>query len=131
MGRRSTPALALLFLSTQTESWAQLFPQLGSRTRSNQWTKPAKRSWDCSRSLSDTKRNWIARASSNSASSLRMWQNPNLVIRDRDGAIKTVRYEAVNAMLLNEFLKEHHKVERLEATVESLAATVKQQAAQI
>jgi predicted RNase H-like nuclease (RuvC/YqgF family) len=34
-------------------------------------------------------------------------------------------------MLLNEFLKEHRKVEKLEATVESLAATVKEQAAQI
>jgi hypothetical protein len=42
-----------------------------------------------------------------------------------------VRYEAVNAMLLNEFLKEHRKVEKLEATVASLAATVKEQAAQI
>ena len=40
-------------------------------------------------------------------------------------------YEAVNAMLLNEFLKEHKKVERLEATVASLVATVKEQARQI
>src|SRR6266566_6770372 len=43
--------------------------------------------------------------------------NPNLVSRDRDGKPYTVRYEAVNAMLLNEFLKEHRKVEGLEATV--------------
>jgi len=42
-----------------------------------------------------------------------------------------VRYEAVNAMLLNEFLKEHRKVEQLETTVTALAATVKEQASQI
>jgi cobalamin biosynthesis protein CobT len=43
--------------------------------------------------------------------------NPDLVVRGDDGQIYTVRYDAVNAMLLNEFLKEHRKVERLEATV--------------
>jgi len=37
--------------------------------------------------------------------------NPDLVVRDKNGGIYTVRYEAVNAMLLNEFLKEHRKVE--------------------
>jgi hypothetical protein len=41
--------------------------------------------------------------------------NPDLVKRDRDGKLQTVRYEAVNPMLLNEFLKEHRKVEELEA----------------
>ena len=41
--------------------------------------------------------------------------NPDLVIRDAEGKIYTVRYEAVNAMLLNEFLKEHRKVQELEA----------------
>ena len=40
--------------------------------------------------------------------------NPDLVARDNDGKPYTVRYEAVNAMLLNEFLKEHCKVESLE-----------------
>ena len=39
--------------------------------------------------------------------------NPDLVVHDEDGKISTVRYEAVNAMLLNEFLKEHRKVEEL------------------
>jgi hypothetical protein len=48
-----------------------------------------------------------------------------------DGKAYTVRYEAVNAMLLNEFLKEHKKVEDLEGIVTSLAATVKEQAVQI
>jgi hypothetical protein len=41
--------------------------------------------------------------------------NPDLVVRDGKGEIYTVRYEAVNAMLLNEFLKEHRKVEKLES----------------
>jgi len=41
--------------------------------------------------------------------------NPDLVARDAEGKVYTVRYEAVNAMLLNEFLKEHKKVEELEA----------------
>jgi septal ring factor EnvC (AmiA/AmiB activator) len=38
-------------------------------------------------------------------------------VRDAEGKVLTVRYEAVNAMLLNEFLKQHRKVEELEATV--------------
>jgi len=43
--------------------------------------------------------------------------NPDLVVRDANGKPYTVRYDAVNAMLLNEFLKEHRKVQELEATV--------------
>jgi hypothetical protein len=38
--------------------------------------------------------------------------NPDLVVRDDQGKAFTVRYEAVNAMLLNELLKEHRKVEK-------------------
>jgi hypothetical protein len=57
--------------------------------------------------------------------------NPALVLPDKEGKPYTVRYDAVNAMLLNEFLKEHRKVEQLEGTIASLAATVKEQAAQI
>jgi hypothetical protein len=64
--------------------------------------------------------------------------DPDLVTPDRNGKPETVRYEAVNAMLLNEFLKEHRKVEELEATVaqqqkgmEILTAQLKEQAAQI
>ena len=41
--------------------------------------------------------------------------DPALVLTDKEGKPYTVRYEAVNAMLLNEFLKEHRKVEELEA----------------
>src|SRR5260370_27474476 len=43
--------------------------------------------------------------------------NPDLVVRDKEGKAYSVRYDQVNAMLLNEFLKEHQKVEKLEATV--------------
>jgi hypothetical protein len=57
--------------------------------------------------------------------------NPDLVARDDQGKPYTVRYEAVNAMLLNEFIKEHRKVEELEATVAKLQAAFKAQAAQI
>jgi hypothetical protein len=57
--------------------------------------------------------------------------NPDLVIPDRDGKPYTVRYEAVNVMLLNEFLKEHKKVEELRNEIAALTATVKEQAAQI
>jgi hypothetical protein len=46
--------------------------------------------------------------------------NPALVARGADGKAFTVRYEAVNAMLLNEFLKEHKKVEKQEATITRL-----------
>ena len=42
---------------------------------------------------------------------------PDLVVRGEDGKVTTVRYEAVNAMLLNEFLKEHSQVQELKATV--------------
>jgi trimeric autotransporter adhesin len=48
--------------------------------------------------------------------------NPDLVVRDKEGKAYSVRYDQVNAMLLNEFLKEHRKVEKLEETVADLAA---------
>ena len=46
--------------------------------------------------------------------------NPDLVMRDENGEIYTVRYEAVNAMLLNEFLKEHRTVQQQGATIAEL-----------
>ena len=46
--------------------------------------------------------------------------SPDLVVRDHSGEIYTVRYDAVNAMLLNEFLKEHRKVEEQQATITHL-----------
>jgi trimeric autotransporter adhesin len=75
--------------------------------------------------------------------------NPDLVIYDQKGLPLTVRYDAINVMLLNEFLKEHRKVEEQEATISelkkdfqvtttqqqeqirALAATLKEQATQI
>ena len=49
--------------------------------------------------------------------------NPDLVVRDENGEIYTVRYEAVNAMLLNEFLKEHRKNQEQQATIARLKST--------
>ena len=57
--------------------------------------------------------------------------NPDLVVSDEEGKPHTVRYEAVNAMLLNEFLKEHRKVEALEETVAQLKSALQEQATQI
>jgi hypothetical protein len=64
--------------------------------------------------------------------------NPDLVIRDAQGRPQTVRYEQVNAMLLNEFLKEHRKVQELEANavrqqkqIEALAAGLQKVSAQL
>ena len=58
-----------------------------------------------------------------------------LVYRNDKGQVESVRYEMVNAMLLNEFLKEHRKVEDLkkdfQATVAQLTAQLREQAAQI
>jgi hypothetical protein len=53
--------------------------------------------------------------------------NPDLVARDKDGEIYTVRYDQVNAMLLNEFLKEHRKVEQLTKDFESKLAEQQKQ----
>jgi septal ring factor EnvC (AmiA/AmiB activator) len=52
--------------------------------------------------------------------------NPDLVKRDRDGKLQTVRYDAVNAMLLNEFLKEHRKVEQQQAAIAELKSVAAQ-----
>jgi uncharacterized coiled-coil protein SlyX len=57
--------------------------------------------------------------------------NPNLVARDAKGEVYSVRYEAVNAMLLNEFLKEHRKVEQQEATITQVKSTAAKQEATI
>jgi Chaperone of endosialidase len=64
--------------------------------------------------------------------------NPDLVARDDQGKVNTVRYEAVKAMLLNEFLKQHRNVKELEATIaqqqeeiRALIASLKEQASQI
>ena len=53
--------------------------------------------------------------------------NPDLVVRDKEGKPYSVRYEQINAMLLNEFLKEHRRVEEQEATIIQLKSTIAQQ----
>ena len=55
--------------------------------------------------------------------------NGDLVVRDKEGNPYSVRYEAVNTMLLNEFLKEHRKVQELESTLARQEATAAKQEA--
>ena len=55
--------------------------------------------------------------------------NPDLVVRDAEGKVTSVRYEAVNAMLLNEFLKEHKKVDEQRATIWQLKSNATKQEA--
>jgi Chaperone of endosialidase len=57
--------------------------------------------------------------------------SPNLVVHDKDGKPHSVRYDQVNAMLLNEFLKEHRKVEQLERQVTALTAGLQKVSAQL
>lgn len=57
--------------------------------------------------------------------------NPDLVARDEQGKPYTVRYEAVNAMLLNEFLKEHSTVQQQQKEIDALKAQLEEQAALI
>ena len=53
--------------------------------------------------------------------------NPALVVRDKEGKPYSVRYDQVNAMLLNEFLKEHRKVKQLTEDFESKLAAQQRQ----
>ena len=57
--------------------------------------------------------------------------NPDLVLRDKEGKPYTVRYDQVNAMLLNEFLKEHRKNEQQESKIEKQEARIMRQEKQI
>jgi hypothetical protein len=57
--------------------------------------------------------------------------NPDLVLRDKEGKTYSVRYDQVNAMLLNEFLKEHRTVQEQEKKLEDLEAEMKEQRALI
>jgi len=57
--------------------------------------------------------------------------NPDLIVRDEQGKPYTVRYEAVNAMLLNEFLKEHRTVQGQQKEIDALRAELKEQRALI
>ena len=64
--------------------------------------------------------------------------NPDLVVRDKNGEPLSVRYEQINAMLLNEFLKEHRKneeqqaiIERQQKQIEALTAGLQKVSAQL
>jgi len=57
--------------------------------------------------------------------------NPDLVVRDNEGKTYSVRYDQINAMLLNEFLKEHRKVEQLEKQIKALTAGLQKVSAQL
>jgi len=57
--------------------------------------------------------------------------NPDLVVRDKNGEIYTVRYDQVNAMLLNEFLKEHATVQELKKEIAILRAGLQKVSAEI
>jgi trimeric autotransporter adhesin len=57
--------------------------------------------------------------------------NPDLVVRDKEGKPYSVRYDQVNAMLLNEFLKEHRKVEQMQKQIEALTAGLQKVSAQL
>ena len=57
--------------------------------------------------------------------------NPALVVRDKNGEIYTVRYEAVNAMLLNEFLKARRQIDAQQKQIEALTAGLQKVSAQL
>ena len=57
--------------------------------------------------------------------------NPDLVKRDRDGKLQTVRYEAVNAMLLNEFLKARRQIDTQQQQIDALTAGLQKVSAQL
>jgi septal ring factor EnvC (AmiA/AmiB activator) len=57
--------------------------------------------------------------------------NPDLIVRDKEGKPYSVRYDQVNAMLLNEFLKEHKAFVEEQRKVENLQATIARQQKQI
>ena len=57
--------------------------------------------------------------------------NPDLVVRDENGEIYTVRYDAVNAMLLNEFLKARRQIDAQQKQIEALTAGLQKVSAQL
>ena len=57
--------------------------------------------------------------------------NPDLVVRDKEGDIYTVRYDAVNAMLLNEFLKARRQIDAQQKQIDALTAGLQKVSAQV
>jgi uncharacterized coiled-coil protein SlyX len=103
-------------------------PQRVLRTISNLWTRPVNRFWHSNRSPS-IKRKLDSNGTPQFGLVAEQVEkiDPHLVARDAEGKPYTVRYDAVNAMVLNESLKEHRKVEDQEATIRQLSSTVAQQ----
>src|SRR6266480_2068109 len=107
------------------ENWERLPRLSGSRTILNQWTKPVKFHYK-----SDAKATPCFGLIAEEVEKV----SPDLVVHDTDGKPYSVRYDQVNAMLLNEFLKEHkafvdeqRKVREQEATVTMLESKVAKQ----
>jgi hypothetical protein len=57
--------------------------------------------------------------------------NPDLVVRDENGKVYTVRYDQVDAMLLNEFLKEHREVQELKKQIAALTGGLQKVSAKL
>jgi hypothetical protein len=109
----------LLCSSTQAADLARP-PRLGGLKRNlSQWSRPAKLCSHSSRSLSATRRGSTPQGIPQFGLVAEEVEevNPDLVVRDKEGKVNTVRYDAVNAMLLNESLKEHRKNEQQEVTI--------------
>ena len=98
---------------------AQSNLRLVSRKRLSRWIRPAKLFSRLSQSHSATSKSSIPIVSHSFGLIAEQVEkvNPDLVVRGEDGKVTTVRYEAVNAMLLNEFLKEHRRVEEQGVTI--------------
>ena len=98
-------------------------------------TEPLRSARDEPERLSITRRHWhqspLAVSLFPRASIYDAVVNPDLVVRDDNGEIYTVRYDAVNAMLLNEFLKEHREVQELKKQVAALSAGLQKVSAQL
>ena len=98
-------------------------------------TEPLRSARDEPERLSITRRHWhqspLAVSLFPRASIYDAVVNPDLVVRDDNGEIYTVRYDAVNAMLLNEFLKEHREVQELKKQVAALTAGLQKVSAQL
>ena len=137
--RLATPAPKYQYMSINLTTWASSTRRPGgSNTTFNRWTRPAKR---CTRLKPVTFKfnsDWKGTTQYGLIAEEVAEVDPQLVVHGKNGEVTAVHYEQINNMLLNEFLKEHKKVEQLQATVaqqqkgmEVLTAQLKEQAAQI
>ena len=114
-----------------TNSLNQTLPKGDNYSR----TEPLRSARDEPERLSITRRHWhqspLAVSLFPRASIYDAVVNPDLVVRDDNGEIYTLRYDAVNAMLLNEFLKEHRTVQELKSAAVKQEAMIANQQKQI